>query len=97
MISKANFKYIDFDMKLFRLATISIALLMTSCTTEVVKVYVDENGTEINSKEIPTRKFTQICDERGYAYQHTTYDSRTLVPMLANTGDDIQQVLCKDL
>lgn len=92
--------------KLILLSAVSTVFLFTACQEKVVKVYVDENGTEV---EKTNKKFKQIainefaCDKDGYAYtvQRVASGAYTqteiYIPFFRNHTHGLYQMKCKDL
>lgn len=73
--------------------------ILTGCDQKVVKVYVDENGTEIKKDTVlPVMKMSYVCDERGYKYyRQYTYMHYIYLPLFENiggSGEHGRQVRC---
>lgn len=93
-------------MKYFLILLVTVVFLFTGCQEKIIKIYVDENGTEIAKSD---KKFKQItinefvCDKDGYAYtvQRIASGAYTqieiYIPFFRNHTYGSYQMKCKDL
>ena len=78
------------------LVSLFLLITLSGCNEKIVKVYVDENGTEINKPKLGTMNADIVCDDRGYAYYSSKYYA-AFAPVLENHGYGSYIVECKDL